>query len=314
MQEGGTRFLLALVMPVLLLVPLLGLDWHLEAGATGRGCAPTDAGASGAAGLEAALRDLLGDAIDHYGVVLQSLDGGAGFSHQPQRVFYAASLYKLAVMYELFRQRDAGEVSFEEQMVVSEEAAAEDLGTLEPLGIGVGDMLSLGRLLELMITVSDNTSAVMLQGRLGGERVDLGLRELGLQVTSVRTPDLPTTAADMATLLAAIAEGRAVSVAASDEMAELLRRQTLRSWIPAGVPAEVAVGNKTGSWSDAAHDAAIVYAPFGTYVLAVLSDVPEESTTLAELSREIYLCLSPASDQLSAISNQGNRGETRADG
>lgn len=264
-------------------------------------------GRPGGAGVPGVIQDLLGDRAEHYGLVLKG-PAGVGVELQPDRIFYAASLYKLAVMYELFRQRDAGEVTFDEEMDVTEEDAAEDLGTLDLLGLGVGDAVSVERLLEFMITVSDNTSAVMLERRLGGQNVDLTMQGLGLLATSVMTPDLPTTAGNVALLLSAIAEGQGVSLVAREEMAGLLRRQTLRDWIPAGVPAEVAVGNKTGSWFNAAHDAAIVWAPFGTYVLAILSDVPEDSMMLTELSREVYQCLAPASGQQSASSNQENQG------
>ncbi len=238
-------------------------------------------------GLPERIQYLLDGRAEHFGLVLRG-PARTIVGLQPDRVFYAASLYKLAVMYELFRQRDAGEVGLDEALVVSEEAAAEDLGTLELLGIGVGDGVRVERLLEFMITVSDNTSAVMLQRRLGGQSVDLTLQGLGLESTSVMTPELPTTASDVALLLSAIAEGQGVSSAARQEMAELLQRQTVRDGIPAGVPEEVTVGNKTGSWFDAAHDAAIVWAPFGTYVLVVLSDAPEESAAIADLSRLVY--------------------------
>lgn len=244
-------------------------------------------------GVTEIIQDLLADRAEHYSLVLRG-PAGASVGFQPDRVFYAASLYKLAVMYELFRQRDAGEVGFDEELLVTEEAAAEDLGTLEPLGIDVGDAVSVEHLLEFMITLSDNTSAVMLQQRLGSQNVDLTMQGLGLQSTSVMTPELPTTASDVALLLSAIAEGQGVSSEARQAMGGLLRRQTIRDGIPAGLPEEVAVGNKTGSWFDAAHDAAIVWAPFGTYILVALSDAPEEGATIADLSRLVYNWLTAA--------------------
>jgi beta-lactamase class A len=92
----------------------------------------------------------------------------------------------------------------------------------------------------------------------------------------------------MATLMAAIARGQAVSSTASAEMEGLLLRQQIRDRIPAGVPADVAVGNKTGNQPDATHDVAIVYAPAGTYVVAVLSDLPWTSAPIVELARRIH--------------------------
>jgi hypothetical protein len=54
----------------------------------------------------------------------------------------------------------------------------------------------------------------------------------------------------MATLMALIAEGRAVSTAAPDAMLTTLRGQTDRAMIPRYLPAGVQVGNKTGTDSE----------------------------------------------------------------
>lgn len=241
--------------------------------------------------LASAIRSALGADAGHYAVVVKALDSGLVADVQGERVFYAASLFKLPIMIEAFRQREKGLLAFDDELVVTEADGELDLGTMGALGFRVGQSIAVDRLLEMMITVSDNVSANVLYRRLGGTNVDRGLEELGLKATSVRNPDLPTTAADMATLLQAIATRRAVSPAASDQMAALLRRQALREGIPAGLPPGIEAGNKTGSWSDAAHDVAIVYAPFGTYVLAILSDLPYESPALARLSRQVYECL-----------------------
>ena len=71
-------------------------------------------------------------------------------------------------------------------------------------------------------------------------------------------------------------------------MEALLLRQQIRDRIPAGLPAGVPVGNKTGNLPNATHDVAIVSAPSGTYVLAVLSDRPWSSAPIVALSQEVY--------------------------
>jgi beta-lactamase class A len=238
--------------------------------------------------LEAVIRTVLGSQAQRYGVVVEELRHGTGAALNPYRVFNTASLFKLLVMHEAFRQRALGRLSFREMLLVTQGYAAWDLGTLRAVGISVGDWVSIGRLVEVMITHSDNTSAVMLGDRLGWRNIDQGIRGLGLSTTSVNTPQPYTTAADMAALLEAIARGLAVSSQASAEMESLLLRQQIRDRIPQGVPAGVSVGNKTGNWTDATHDVAIVYAPWGTYVLAVLSDRPWTNAPIVELSRQVY--------------------------
>ena len=168
------------------------------------------------------------------------------------------------------------------------EALREDLGTLHKVQLEVGDRLSVGRLVELMMVFSDNTASVLLRDALGRPAIDQTIRSLGLRTTSVSSPDLPTTATDMAILAEAIATGRGVSRAASQDMTQMLRKQSVRGRVPAGLPASVPVANKTGTWENAGHDVAIVYAPFGTYLLVVLSDLTVRDDLIAALSSRVY--------------------------
>jgi beta-lactamase class A len=235
--------------------------------------------------LEELLNEVLGASAPHYGVVIKETRGGTGAEINPDQLFYAASLFKLPIMVEVFRQRSLGQLGLDDVLVADSIDLAEDLGTFRG---DVGDPFTVHELLDLMITLSDNTSAIMLMRSLPGRAVDGTMRDLGLEDTSVTDWELPTTAHDMALLMEAIALGWAVDTDASGEMLELLLRQTWRSRIPAGVPEGVPVGNKTGDWFDAAHDVAVVFAPRGIYVIAVLSDGGGSDATFRELSRRVY--------------------------
>jgi beta-lactamase class A len=240
------------------------------------------------ADLERIVRGTLGNDDDHYAVVVKELRQGTGMAINADRNFYAASLFKLAVMYEAFRQDAKGEMDFAGELIVTPEAAAEDLGTLDFWPFDVGDRVLAGELVELMVTASDNTASVVLRDALGRTAIDQSMQALGLRSTSVSSPELPTSAADMALLLEAIATGRGVSAATGAAMVQLLQQQWVRDRIPAGLPPDVPVGNKTGSWNNAAHDVAIIEAPFGTYLLVVLSDLPSDDATIVALSRQVY--------------------------
>ena len=238
--------------------------------------------------LERVVRTALGERIGHYSVVVKELEQGTGVAVNADRVFYAASLFKLAVMYEAFRRAESGELRLSSELTVTPEALREDLGTLDKVQLEVGERLSIGRLVELMMVFSDNTASVLLRDALGRPAIDQTIRSLGLRNTSLSSPDLPTTAMDMAILAEAIATGRGVSKAASQEMTQMLRKQSVRGRVPAGLPASVPVANKTGTWENAGHDVAIVYAPFGTYLLVVLSDLTVRDDLIAALSSRVY--------------------------
>lgn len=244
------------------------------------------------AALETRLREALGDEVEAYSVVVKSVEDGRGALINPDKVFYAASLFKVAVMYEVFHQRSLGLLSFDERLLVTPYYAGFDLGTLP---VEVCQTLSIGEALGYMMSISDNTSAVLLQDRVGSANINRSLEALGLTTTRLLPDDLPTTAADMALLMEMIARGKAVDAEVSQEMVNLLVSEELDNGLRAGVPEGTLVAHKTGNWSNATHDAGIVYPPTGrtgapgaTYVLAVLSEKPYETELTAKLSQVVY--------------------------
>ncbi|MGH7507203.1 MAG: serine hydrolase, partial [Longimicrobiales bacterium] len=101
------------------------------------------------------------------------------------------------------------------------------------------------------------------------------------------------TAHGLLAALRAIEEGRAVSEQASREMLAILHDQEFRSGIPAGLPDDARVANKTGEMSTVAHDAGIVYLPDREpYVLVVLTrwtpDAAARQRTIAAISRAVF--------------------------
>jgi beta-lactamase class A len=223
-----------------------------------------------------------------YAVVVKRIDDGAGVAINADHVFYAASLFKVAVMIEAFHQRDAGLLEFEESYVVSDYYEGFDLG---PGVLQHCQTVTLDEALRAMMGVSDNVAAVLVQDRVGARFVNDALARLGARDTALLADDLPTTAADQALLMEAIARGQAVSRAASQEMLNLLGSETFDFGLPAGLPEGTLVAHKTGLWHNATHDAGIVFAPGGPYVVAVLTDGGFDSdaaTVIADVSRIVY--------------------------
>lgn len=239
-------------------------------------------------GLLAAIQEALGEDAASASVAVWRLGDGLSASWQAERIFYAASLYKLAVLYEAYRQRELGLLDFERAVPVTDVYAQEDLGTLASVPRLPNGDLRIADAVRAMITVSDNTSATILLDLLGHRNIDATLAALGLHATSVNTRELPTTAADMARLMAAIVRGEGLSAASAQEMVNLLLAQQTRAGIPRGVPAGVPVGNKTGTWSGALHDVAVVYAPTGPFVIAVLTDGSGGWEVIARVAAAVY--------------------------
>ncbi|HML98938.1 MAG TPA: class A beta-lactamase-related serine hydrolase [Tepidiformaceae bacterium] len=224
--------------------------------------------------LDAAIRDALARHEESAGVAVFRMDDGRRAGHNADRVFYAASTFKLAVLYEVERRVSAGELAYEDRIVLTDGAVAEDLGTLELVPVAADGTVSIGGALEAMVTLSDNATAVALMRLVSPAAIDDTLRELGLATMSVNTTDLPATANDLALLMRAILQGTGVAPAQREHMHDLLTRQSVRDGIPsaAGRGAGVRVGNKTGTWPGITNDVAFVETGQGAYVIAVMAE------------------------------------------
>lgn len=108
-----------------------------------------------------------------------------------------------------------------------------------------------------------------------------------------------TTAADCALLLERIYRRTFGTRNACEEAEALMLAQDTRYKIPSGLPETVQVGNKTGETNETEHDAAVIYTPFGDYILTILSsgwsDKSAAQSHFKELSSEVYAYFSDPS-------------------
>lgn len=170
----------------------------------------------------------------------------------------------------------------------------------------------LNQLLKMMITVSDNEAYNELVRRLGSgdfaagcQAVNQYLQEQGYGETGAHHTLHPaptasqgdglsnvTSAAECGRLLEQIYYGNCVSEEASVKMLKLLCGQQTDWKIPAGIPEQIQVANKTGETDACQHDIAIVYGPSTTYILCVMSyDLPGEDAGISgiqAISAQVY--------------------------
>lgn len=238
------------------------------------------------AALQALIEQVVGDEASSYGVYVKDLADGSGAALSSDRVYRSASLFKVYVMWEAFRQQALGLLSFDDLMEVTPYYKSFELGTD---AVAVGDLISVRQALALMMSISDTPSAVLLQDSLGFENVNAGLEALGIYNSGLFYPGDPLAAArDLGVLLEAIAGGDVLPAESHQEMLALLSSEQTDNGLRAGVPADVPVAHKTGLLEMVQHDAGIVYAPRATYVLVVLWDRQSPTNLIETLSRAVY--------------------------
>jgi beta-lactamase class A len=220
-----------------------------------------------------------------FGVFVKHLESGATASVNADRPFYAASIFKLMVMYEVFSQSSRGLLDLEERLVVT--PYYDDFG-MSPRATGLCQEMSVRHLLHAMMSVSDNAAGVLLLDLVGSWNVNASMEALGLEASRILPEDLPVTASDLGLLLEAMVRGEAVSRSASEAMLSLLATETFDNGIVAGVPAGTVVVHKNGVLANASNQAAIVYSPNATYVLVVLSERNRETRLIRAVSEAVY--------------------------
>lgn len=218
--------------------------------------------------LQEALEAEIGRLGGKWSLYLKRLDTDQVIGVHADEKMVAASLIKLFVAGEFFRQTD-------ENML---------------------DIEKYGRLPDAMINVSDNGAANTLINAVGMDNVNKFAQEHGFTETEINRRMLEnngtenyTSAKDCGVMLEQVLAGKYVNPKASERILQALKDQQRTGKIPAGIPSEVPTGNKTGELSYVDNDAAIVWAPSCTYILCIMSsDAGGRISEIVRLSSMVY--------------------------
>lgn len=236
----------------------------------------------------------------------ESLDG-------PERVGLAsglsvpsASIIKLPIMIELFRQEDLGLIPPGQIHRVTADQLVGGAGVLQGQE---GRSLTTRQLVETTISYSDNVGANMLLDLVGVERVNATMAEMGFGQTRVarRLMDLEaqrrglenmTSATDAASMLRMIHRGEMISPQASAEMLRILRlRGTITDpsldFMGRRLSPRPLLAHINGTLSGIRNDAGIVRTERGDYILAIfLRDQRDETAAEEAIARASATVLS----------------------
>ncbi len=224
-------------------------------------------------------------------IAVVHLETGASATVNGDRIAVPASLYKVGVLVEAFRQIEGGQLRLDEKLRLLPIDWAPGAGILQGR---IGTQVTITDALRLMIGISDNTAAHAIVRRIGVDRVNTNNQRLGLSSTRYYIDDRPdtTTAVDMARLLSLLATGRLAGVEATGQMLDLLQQVQPAAWLPRGVPSTVAVAHKSGQLDTVRNDAGIVFGPTGRYVVVILTDYRRNAmqgeTAIVQVARSVH--------------------------
>lgn len=243
------------------------------------------------------------------GLAVRGVDIDLRIDINSMEPFRSASVIKVPLLAALFWLGERGELDWQETLPLRDSDRTPGSGILRELHAGLE--LTLHDLAVLMIVLSDNTATNMLIDRAGVEAVQRFLHLLGFHHTTLQRKmydfvaaeqgrENVCNAAEIADLLRWMAQGEIravdgsllVSSAGCEQMLNIMRKQFYRDQIPALLPDEAKVANKTGEISGHHHDSAVVWTPAGCYALAVLTRGFEHrrvaASFIADLSLMVY--------------------------
>lgn len=264
--------------------------------------------------LRSDVRALLDSVPGTFAVAFISANTGVELMLNEKEMFHAASTMKTPVMIEVFKQAQEGKFSLDDSVVVKNEFRSIVDGSAYELDLSqdsddsmykrVGSKASIRELVFQMITVSSNLATNILIGLVDARNVTATMRSLGAHDIEIlrgvedgkafeKGLNNRTSAMDLAVIMTAISNGKAVNPTASAAMTEILLAQKFSDIIPALLPAGSRVAHKTGSITGVEHDSGIVILPDGRrYILVLLSknlkSAEAGKAALARVSKRLF--------------------------
>jgi beta-lactamase class A len=226
--------------------------------------------------LERAVAETAFDA----GVSAMTLDGSA-WGHRADEQWSAASVIKIPVMIEIFRQIDDGQRTLDDLHTLTSEDKTPGSGVLLEMHEGLN--LSLYDLLYLMMSISDNTATNLLIDFAGMDAVNQRMRDWGMPGTTLnrKMQGKPATPgqkenyivpAECSEMIRKILAGEAATADSCQTMTYILTTQQNKRRLarPLTADHEIEFGSKTGTIKGVCNDCGFYRAGDKVLILSVL--------------------------------------------
>ena len=249
--------------------------------------------------LQRQLEDIIKDFEGTGSIIVK--DQEKEFSINEEVQSKAASVIKLCILWQLYKEADDGNLSLDEEISLKDSDKVGGCGILKEFRQGLS--FTLREIGILMIVLSDNTATNLMIDRLGIEKISKTIEELGLENTIMERRmydpvawklglENYTNPKDMILILDHMLNSDEISKEYRDEMIGILRRQQLNNKLPAMMPSDVDFAHKTGELDDIDHDVGILFLDGKTIFIALmLKDVEDKNNAIKihnKIGKAIY--------------------------
>lgn len=242
--------------------------------------------------LSVVVEDSLRGSKGTYGILIKNLKTGEMYHHNEHMTFESGSLYKLWIMATAYEQIEEGTLKIDDNLHADIPKLNEKFNiATEDAELKEGEIdFTIGSALRQMITISHNYAALALSQKVGMKNVKAFLKSHDLTESFTGQPP-KVSAYDVGVFLEKLYARKLVSPSSDHEMLSLLKEQTINHKLPGDLPKNVTIAHKTGEIGLFTHDAGIVYAQSGDYIIVALSQSdypPGAEERIATVSKAVY--------------------------
>lgn len=193
------------------------------------------------------------------GIYVHDLKRNKVIAINADTIFPTASIVKIPILTGIMDKINKGELKYDQRLTYTDSlfySEGDDIMSLAK----PGSTIELGKVVMLMLTISDNCASLWLQGLSGGgARINQILDSLGLTYTRVnsRTPGREanrsqygwgqTTPKEIVGLMEKIVKGEVINQPTSNKMLRLLSRQYWDEAAISQIPSGVFIADKNGA-------------------------------------------------------------------
>jgi len=209
--------------------------------------------------LQQQVQDLIKGFNGDVGIYVHDLKKNRVIAINADTIFPTASIVKIPILIGVMDKINRGQLTYQQRLTYTDSLYyqyGDDIMSLAK----PGSTIELGKVVMLMLTISDNCASLWLQGLSGGgTRINQLIDSLGFTYTRVnsRTPgreanrDLygwgQTTPREIAGLMEKIVKGEVINPQTSSKMLRLLSRQYWDEAAISQVPPGVFIADKNGA-------------------------------------------------------------------
>lgn len=267
------------------------------------------------------LNDLVSKVEGNVSVYVKDISSGYTCEINSDRVYHAASIIKISLLYEALLQAQKGQLSLNDKYTLISDDIVGGAGVLQLMTPGTSFVVK--DLISLMIDVSDNTATNILHDILKKDNVNISLQQLGLNNTKFARKLMIsdplgsysyTTARDTAVLLNEFIECKYLNKEYAKLGLDILYKQQYNDRIPYNLvlcsecgeileqnnicpncgtktwdedPEEVLFAHKTGEINGTKHDAGILNVRGKNIIVVCLTDKLKNNDEASIMHREL---------------------------